>query len=183
MRAGFRPWWRAAARAAAAAAVRRSSPAPNATRGFSTLNRSQETLTTLAADTGGRAFTDSNDFGKAFDEVQDDLAAYYLIGYTSSNSRRRRQVPQDPGAAVEGTRQPSRHGPRRLLREQQLRVHEESDREAQLTDQLSAAVSSTDVPMVVGTGWFRRSADSYFVPIAMVDARLVGAGGDRARRP
>jgi hypothetical protein len=42
------------------------------------------------------------------------------------------------------------------------------DREAILTDQLNAPVSSTDVPMVVGTGWFRQSSDRYFVPIAMV---------------
>src|SRR5688572_8705765 len=54
-------------------------------RGFQQLNQTQETLTTLSADTGGRSFTDSNDFGDAFARVQSDLAAYYLLGYTSTN--------------------------------------------------------------------------------------------------
>ena len=33
---------------------------------FARLAASQDTLTSLAADTGGRAFTDTNDFGEAF---------------------------------------------------------------------------------------------------------------------
>ncbi|MEO7272607.1 MAG: VWA domain-containing protein, partial [Vicinamibacterales bacterium] len=37
---------------------------------YDTLNASQDTLTSLAADTGGRAFTDTNDFGEAFARVQ-----------------------------------------------------------------------------------------------------------------
>ena len=49
---------------------------------------SQETLGTLAADTGGKLFTDSNDFGPAFQQVQHDSEAYYIIGYQSTNPRR-----------------------------------------------------------------------------------------------
>ena len=49
---------------------------------------SQDTLTSLASDTGGRAFLDTNDFGEAFARVQRDMSAYYLLGYASTNSRR-----------------------------------------------------------------------------------------------
>ena len=49
------------------------------------LAASQDTLTSLAADTGGRAFTDTNDFGEAFARVQRDMSAYYLLGYSSTN--------------------------------------------------------------------------------------------------
>ena len=49
---------------------------------------SQETLGTLAADTGGKLFVDSNDFGPAFQQVQNDTEAYYIIGYESTNLRR-----------------------------------------------------------------------------------------------
>jgi VWFA-related protein len=45
----------------------------------------QETLSTLAADTGGKAFFDSNDFGGVFSQVQKDTSAYYILGYSSSN--------------------------------------------------------------------------------------------------
>ena len=45
----------------------------------------QETLTTLAADTGGTAFTDSNDFGEAFAKVEKDISSYYILGFDSTN--------------------------------------------------------------------------------------------------
>ena len=41
----------------------------------------QNGLKTLAQQTGGVAVTDSNDVGKIFEHVNDDLGGYYLIGY------------------------------------------------------------------------------------------------------
>src|SRR5690348_1448483 len=46
---------------------------------------SQETLSTLAADTGGKAFFDTNDFSGVFTQVQKDSSAYYVLGFTSAN--------------------------------------------------------------------------------------------------
>jgi VWFA-related protein len=43
---------------------------------------SQETLSTLADDTGGKAFFDSNDFSGVFSQVQKDTSAYYVLGFT-----------------------------------------------------------------------------------------------------
>jgi len=59
--------------------------------GASTLNAlnsnftTQETLVTLAGDTGGRAYLDSNDFSKVFKGVQADTSSYYMLGYHSTN--------------------------------------------------------------------------------------------------
>lgn len=50
--------------------------------------QTQETLVTLASDTGGKAFLDSNDFGRVFKGVQEDTSMYYLLGYHSTNSAR-----------------------------------------------------------------------------------------------
>src|SRR5258708_32264927 len=49
---------------------------------------SQEVLGTLAADTGGKAFFDSNDFAPAFQQVQHDTEAYYIVGFPSSHPAR-----------------------------------------------------------------------------------------------
>src|SRR5262249_43870725 len=49
---------------------------------------SQETLVTLANDTGGKAFLDSNDFTPAFTQVHEDTSFYYLLGYISNNPQR-----------------------------------------------------------------------------------------------
>jgi len=55
------------------------------TQQYTAMNASQDTLGSLASDTGGRAFLDSNDFMPAFEKVQRDMSAYYLIGYATSN--------------------------------------------------------------------------------------------------
>ncbi|PYV27233.1 MAG: VWA domain-containing protein, partial [Acidobacteria bacterium] len=53
----------------------------------SSLQGGRETLATLAADTGGRTFYDTNDFSGAFSEVQKENSSYYLLGYSPSKSR------------------------------------------------------------------------------------------------
>ena len=137
----------------------------NVARQFQQLTASQGTLTTLAADTGGRAFTDTNDFGEAFSRVQRDLSAYYLIGYSSTNPARdgrfrRIQVRVNR----RNTRVEARNG---YYAERDFANTNRRDREAQLEEQLAAAVSSTDVPMIVGTGVFRQAPDRFHVPIAV----------------
>jgi VWFA-related protein len=134
-------------------------------RQFSALQAQQDTLVTLAADTGGRAFTDSNDFGEAFARAQRDLSAYYLIGYASTNPARdgryrRIQV----RVARKGLRVEARAG---YYAERDFSHTNSRDREAQLDDELNSAVSSTDLPVVVGAGWFRQAPDRFYVPIAL----------------
>src|SRR5207245_8552725 len=52
---------------------------------FSQLAAQQDTLTSLASDTGGTAFTDTNDFGEAFARVERNISAYYILGFSSTN--------------------------------------------------------------------------------------------------
>lgn len=134
-------------------------------RQFSRLAASQDTLTSLAADTGGRAFTDTNDFGEAFDRVRRDMSAYYLLGYSSTNTTkdgrfRRIQV----RVKREGVRVEARAG---YFAERDFAHTNRADRETQLQEQLFSPVSSTDVPVMVKGGYFRLAADRYYVPISV----------------
>ena len=132
---------------------------------FQQLTSSQDSLTTLAADTGGRAFTDSNDFGEAFTRAQRDLSAYYLIGYGSTNGTkdgRFRRI--EVKVSRRNTRVEARNG---YYAERDFAHTTRQDREGILEEQLNAAVSLTDLPLVVGTGWFRQDATRFYVPIAM----------------
>ena len=52
------------------------------------INDSQETLATLAADTGGKAFLDSNDYPWASIQAQKEFRSYYILGYYTTNSSR-----------------------------------------------------------------------------------------------
>jgi VWFA-related protein len=132
---------------------------------FSTIAASQDTLGSLAGDTGGRAFMDANDFGEAFARVQRDMSAYYLIGYATANNAkdgrfRRIQVKvRKPGFKVE-----ARQG---YYADRDFAHTARTDRETQLQEQLFSAMSATDLPVLVNAAYFRLAADRYYVPIAM----------------
>lgn len=149
-------------------------------RQFDQLFASQETLSTLADDTGGRAFTDSNDFGEAFAQVQRDLSSYYLIGYqrpdqTRDGRYRRITVRlKQPGLQIE-----HRVG---YYADRDFTHTSQRDRDFQLQDQLQAPLSATDLPVLVSSGWFRQTDDRYYVPVSVVvpgSAVPVTSGDDR----
>ena len=134
---------------------------------YSQMNASQDTLASLASDTGGKAFMDSNDFGEAFARVQRDMSAYYLLGYSTDNLAkdgrfrriRVRLKKQIPGARVE-----ARGG---YYADRDFAHTARGDRQQQLQEQLFAAVSATDLPVLVNAGFFRLAADRYYVPISI----------------
>jgi VWFA-related protein len=132
---------------------------------FSALAASQETLTSLASETGGRAFTDTNDMGEAFARVAKDLSAYYLLGYSSTNPARdgrfrRIQV----RVKRDGLRVESRAG---YYADRDFAHTSRADRETDLQNMLFAALSPTDLPVLVTPGYFRLSNDNYYVPVAV----------------
>jgi VWFA-related protein len=132
---------------------------------FGALAASQETLTSLASDTGGRAFTDTNDMGEAFARVAKDLSAYYLLGYSSTDPSkdgrfRRIQVRvKRNGMHVE-----ARAG---YYADRDFAHTSRADRETDLQNMLFAALSPTDLPVLVTPGYFRLSSDNYYVPVAV----------------
>ena len=132
---------------------------------FDQLQASQETLQTLASDTGGKAFTDSNDFGSAFTQVIRDTSAYYLLGYSSTNDARdgrfRRITVKVKRADL---RVDHRNG---YYAERDFAHTGRQDRERELQEQLASPVSSTDIPVYVSAGWFRLAPDRYYVPLSV----------------
>lgn len=129
------------------------------------LAASQETLTTLAADTGGTAFTDTNDFGPAFAKVQADMSAYYILGYSSTNPAldgryRRIQVK----LTRSDLRVESRAG---YYADRDFSHTSRADRQFAMQEQLMSQVSSTDLPVVMSANYFRLAADRYFVPLSL----------------
>ena len=128
--------------------------------------QTQETLVTLAADTGGKAFLDSNDFSKVFKGVQDDTSMYYLLGYHSTNTardgkyRRITVKVNRPGVKLD-----FRRG---YYAQADFRHSNKEDRERQLQEELAAELPSTDLPVYLGTGYFRVSEDKFYVPVSLI---------------
>src|SRR6202790_4292460 len=129
---------------------------------FTTLQAQQETLTTLASDTGGTAFTDTNDFGEAFTKVTKDISSYYILGFASTNpnkdGRFRRisvRLRNKSNVKVE-----AREG---YYADRDFSHTAKGDREVLLQEQLLMQIPATDVPLLVTAGWFRLAADRYYV--------------------
>jgi VWFA-related protein len=127
---------------------------------------SQETLSTLAADTGGKAFFDTNDFSGVFTQVQKDSSAYYVLGFTSTNPlkdghyRRLKVVVNRADVKLEF--RPGYYAGRDY---QHLN---RADREAQLEDELAAELPQTDVPLYAGTAYFRQDDAHYYLAVSLV---------------
>jgi VWFA-related protein len=61
--------------------------APPTAAGWDVIKRRQDPLRSLAAGTDGIAIVDANDLGSSLKRVSDDLSSYYLLGYTSTNTK------------------------------------------------------------------------------------------------
>ncbi len=127
---------------------------------------SQETLDTLSKDTGGKSFFDSNDFGPAFQQVQHDTEAYYILGFRSTNqakdgSYRHLTVKIDrPDVKIEY--RPGYYAPSDF-------VHQKTeDRELALTEQLRSDLPATDVSLYLQALYFRQNETSFYIPVSLI---------------
>jgi VWFA-related protein len=126
----------------------------------------QETLVTLASDTGGRAFLDSNDFGQVFKGVQQDTSTYYLVGYRSTNSardgryRRISVKVNAPGVKVDYRR--GYYAPA------DYKHSTKEDKELQLQEELASELPTTDLPLYLSTAYFRMESNKFYIPISLV---------------
>ncbi len=128
--------------------------------------KTQETLVTLAADTGGKAFLDSNDFSKAFAKVQADMESYYVLGYRSSNpamdGRYRKITVKVNRPDVKLDYRRGYYGPR------DFRHFTRDDRDRQMDEELNSDLPNTDLPVYLATQYFRTEADRFFVLLSAV---------------
>jgi hypothetical protein len=126
----------------------------------------QETLSTLAADTGGKAFFDSNDFGGVFAQVQKDTSAYYVLGFTSNNPlkdgkfRRLRVQVNRPDIKLD-----FRSG---YYAGRDFEHLNRADREEQIQDELASELPQTDVAVYAGAAYFRQDDSHYYLAVSLV---------------
>ncbi len=139
---------------------------------FNDLNgnaNSQETLSTLADDTGGKAFFDSNDFSGVFAQVQKDTSAYYVLGFTSSNpakdGRFRHLKVTLNRADIKDIKLEYRSG---YYAGRDFQHLNRTDREQQLDDELDAQLPQTDVAVYAGAHYFRQDDTHYYLGISLV---------------
>jgi VWFA-related protein len=127
---------------------------------------SQETLSTLAADTGGKFFSDSNDFGPAFEQVQHDTEAYYILGFHSTNAARdgsyRHLTVKVNRNDVKLEFRPGYYAPA------DFKHQKTEDREFALTEQMRSNVPATDVAVYLQALYFKQGDNNSFIPMSLI---------------
>jgi VWFA-related protein len=127
---------------------------------------SQEVLATLSSDTGGKAFFDSNDFGPAFQQVQHDTEAYYIVGFHSTNTARdgsfRHLTVRLNRSDVKMDYRPGYYAPA------DFQHQKTEDREVALTEQMRSDLPATDVAVYLQALYFRMDENRFFVPVSLI---------------
>ncbi len=127
---------------------------------------SQEVLGTLSSDTGGKAFFDSNDFAPAFQQIQRDTEAYYILGFHSTNTARdgsyRHLTVKLNRNDVRLDYRPGYYAPA------DFQHAKTEDRELQLTEQLRSDLPVTDVAVYLQALYFRLESNRFFVPVSLI---------------
>src|SRR3984957_11316798 len=126
--------------------------------------QSQDTLYSLAEDTGGKALFDSNDLTRGIVQAQDSISEYYVIGYYTTNTARnghfRRvkiSLAQDATAKLD-----YRQG---YYAEKEFSHFTTVDKERQLEDALMLEDPITDLSIAMEIDHFQLNRAEYFVPI------------------
>ncbi len=130
----------------------------------------QEVMATLSSDTGGKAFFDSNDFSPAFERIQQDTSAYYVIGFRSTNTvrdgRYRRLTIKLNRQDVKLEYRPGYYAPA------DYRHADKDERERQLQEELASDLPATDVEVYLQAYYFRNDNGSgqprYYVPVSLI---------------
>jgi len=129
-------------------------------------NDAQETLATLAADTGGKVFLDSNDLALGMTQVQEQFRSYYILGYYTTNTAtdgkyRKISVRLKNNLSAKLEFRDGYYASKEWTR------FNGDDKEKQLRDALTAGDPQTDIPLALEIDWFRISPVAYFVPLAV----------------
>lgn len=127
---------------------------------------SQEVLATLSSDTGGKAFFDSNDFAPAFQQIQHDTEAYYILGFHSTDTRRDGSYRHltvklnRPDAKIDY--RPGYYAPA------DFQHQKTEDREQALLEQMQSDLPATDVAVYLQALYFRMEDNKFFIPVSLI---------------
>ena len=131
------------------------------------INDSQETLYTLAEETGGKAFLDSNDITAGITQAQEGMGSYYLLGYYSSNNAKDgkyRRITVKLNNKIAGAKLEHRPG---YYADKVWAKLNSQDKDQQLKEALAAGDPDTDLPLALQIDYFRVGPTAYFVPVSI----------------
>jgi hypothetical protein len=135
----------------------------------SSVTGSQDTLYTLASDTGGKALVDSNDLSLGIRQAQQDISSYYILGYYSSNSAedgkfRKIQVKLASKELQASAKVDFRNG---YYASKVFAKFTSGDKDRQLEEALTLGDPVSELPLALEVDYFRVAQNRYLVPISV----------------
>jgi len=130
------------------------------------MQRSQDTLYSLAKDTGGTAMFDYNDLAVGIVEAARSVTSYYIVGYYTNKTAedgkfRRVRVSLTGGRDGELS---YREG---YFADKAFAKFNAADKERQLEEALLLDNPVTDIPIAMEVNYFQLNRAEYFVPVAV----------------
>jgi len=128
--------------------------------------RSQDTLYSLAKDTGGKALFDNNDLSLGIVQAAAAIASYYVIGYTSTHTAMDghfHRVHVSLIGAADATLA-YRQG---YFADKTFGRFTSADKERQLEEALMLENPITDIPIALEVNYFQLNRAEYFVPVSV----------------
>lgn len=126
--------------------------------------QSQDTMYSLAADTGGKALFDNNDLTRGIVQAQHAISDYYIVGYYTTNTalngkfRRVKIAVDNPTNANLAYREG-------YYANKEFAKFNDVDKERQLEDALMLGDPITDLTIAMEIDYFQLNRAEYFVPI------------------
>lgn len=128
--------------------------------------QSQDTMYSLAADTGGKALFDNNDLTRGIVQAQHAISDYYIVGYyttnTAQNGRFRRVK-----IALNPERDVTLEYRQGYYANKQFAAFNEADKERQLEDALMLGDPITELTVSMEINYFQLNRAEYYVPIVV----------------
>jgi VWFA-related protein len=133
---------------------------------MSSFQRSQDTLWSLAADTGGKALLDYNDLSRGIAQAQKAISSYYIIGYYTTNQNldgkfRRIKISLNGGQNAELN---YRQG---YFARKQFGKFTPAEKERQLEEALMLEDPITELTIAMELDYFQLNRAEYFVPLVV----------------
>jgi VWFA-related protein len=128
--------------------------------------RSQDTLYSLAKDTGGKALFDDNDLSRGIVQAASSMQSYYILGYTSTHTAKdgkfhRVRVTLKDGRAADLA---YREG---YFADKMFAKFTAADKERQLEEALMLENPITEINLALEVNYFQLNRAEYFVPVSV----------------
>lgn len=126
--------------------------------------QSQDTMYSLAADTGGKALLDNNDLTRGITDAQKAIADYYIVGYYTTNTAPNGHF-RKIKIALAGQQEASLEYRQGYYARKEFAQFNAADKERQLEDALMLGDPITDLTIAMEINYFQLNRAEYYVPI------------------